>query len=210
MRLRRPALAVLSCAAVALAGCGSSGLLEGDSASELQESLAGVRTAIDDGRCSEARSAARSGSERVDELPDSVDGELRDRLRQGFDELAQRVESDCEERTTTTAPPTTTSEPEEPTLPETTTSTPSTPDIPSTTQQQTPTEPDPDPLEPVDPTDPADPDDGSGGVVPGVDGPGASERSAPGRGNGAGTDLRRRWEDFKDRVRDGLNGQGRG
>ena len=35
MRLRRPALAVLSCAAVALAGCGSSGLLEGDSASEL-------------------------------------------------------------------------------------------------------------------------------------------------------------------------------
>lgn len=210
MRLRRPVLAVLTCAAVALAGCGSSGLLEGDSASELQQSLGSVRTAIDDGRCSAARSAARAGSERVDELPDSVDGELRDRLRQGFDELAQRVESDCEERTVTTTPPTTTTTtPEEPTLPETTTSTPSTPETPSTTEPSTPTDPGTDPLEPVDPTDPVEPDDDSGGVAPGVDGPGASERSASGR-SGTAPGLRKRWKEFKDRMRDELKGEGRG
>lgn len=209
MRLRRPVLAVLTCAAVALAGCGSSGLLEGDTASDLQASLGRVRTAIDDGRCAQARSAARAGSQRVDELPDSVDGELRDRLRQGFDELAQRVESDCEEQTVTTPPTTTTTEPEEPSLPDTTTSTPATPDVPSTTEPSTPTQPDPDPLEPVDPTDEIDPEDGSGGVTPGVDGPGASERSAPGR-SGTAPGLRKRWEDFKDRARGYLNGQGRG
>lgn len=209
MRPRRSVPVVLSCAAVALAGCGSSGLLDGASASDLQDSLSRVRTAIDDGRCSEARSAARSGAASVAELPDSVDGELRDRLRQGFDELATLAASDCEPRTVTQPPTTTTTAPEEPTLPETTTSDPVQPDVPTTTPDTPTTTDDTEPLEPLEPTDPVDPDDDSGGVAPGVDGPGASERSAPGR-SGSAPGLQKRSKDPKARAKQRGTGEGRG
>lgn len=209
MRPRRSVPLVLSCAAVALAGCGgSSSLLDGSTASELQESLGRVRTAIDEGQCSQARSAARTGSERVDALPSSVDAELRDTLKRGFDELSSSVSTDCEESTptTTTTPPetTTTTTPTEPTTPE------PAPTEPTTTNTQ-PTEPitPVDPSVPEDPTDPSGPgddgDDDSGGVVPGVDGPGASERSAP-RGKGV-DDPKKRWKDFRDRAKDALKGR---
>lgn len=212
MRTRRSVPLALSCAAVALAGCGSSSsLLDGSTASELQESLGRVRAAIDEGRCSQARSAARTGAERVDALPSSVDSELRDTLKRGFDELSSSVGTDCETRTpttTTTVPTetTTTTAPTEPAEPTTTTTTPT---DPTTTDPSTPTLPD-EPVDPVDPTDPTipDDDDGSGGVVPGVDGPGASERSAP-RGRGV-DDLKQRWKDLKKRAKDAMKGRGDG
>lgn len=213
MRPRRSVPLVLSCAAVALAGCGgSSSLLDGSTASELQESLGRVRAAIDEGECAQARSAARTGAERVDALPSSVDAELRDTLKRGFEELSSSVSTDCEPQTPTTTselPPetTTTTAPAEPTAPTTTA-----PSEPTTTQSEpsTPTLPD-EPLEPdPDPTTPDDggDDDGSGGVVPGVDGPGAAERSAP-RNKGAKS-LEQRWKDFRKRARDAAKGRGPG
>lgn len=175
----RPAPLVLSCALLLLTGCGGSNLLDGSTASELQETLNTVRTAIDDGRCEEARSAARVGAERVDALPTSVDAELRRRLKEGFDELATRVRTDCKPTPTTTTEPTpTTTEAAPPTTeapvePQTTTET-----APQTTTEETTTEETPPDggLEPAPEEDQVVPDD-SGGVTPGVDGPGATERS---------------------------------
>lgn len=211
MRPRRSVPIVLSCAAVVLAGCGSSSsLLDGSTASDLQESLGRVRSAIDEGRCSQARSAARAGAERVDALPSSVDAELRDTLKRGFDELSAKVGTDCETPTTTETTPTvptettTTTTPTEPTTPtETTTTTETTTPIEPTT----PTLPDDPTTDPVDPTDPGD--DGSGGVVPGVDGPGASERSVPNGGKGA-NELKKRWNELKKRAKDAWKGRGDG
>lgn len=174
----RPAPLALSCAVLFLTGCGGSNLLDGSSASELQDSLTTVRTAISDGRCDEARSAARDGAERVGALPTSVDAELRKSLEQGFDELATLVRTDCEPPTTTTeATPTTTEvvppPTETPVEPQTTTE--SAPE--TTTEETTPEEPAPDGgLQPEPEDDEVVPDD-SGGVTPGVDGPGATERS---------------------------------
>ncbi|MDO9409515.1 hypothetical protein [Patulibacter sp.] len=211
MRLRRSVPVVLSCTAVALTGCGGSSLLDGSTASDLQASLGKVQTAIDDGRCDEARSAATAGAKRVDELPSSVDGDLKDRLKTGFQELSDRVGTDCEESTTTTTAPETTTtaptttepvEPTTPTQPETPTTT---PEDPGTTT----------PIDPpaTDPTTPADPgdggDDGSGGVVPGVDGPGASERSR-GQGPKADKPLKERLKDLRERAKKYFEGRGGG
>jgi hypothetical protein len=216
MRLRRPVPIVLSCAAVALTGCGGSSLLDGNSASELQTSLSTVRAAIDDGRCSEARSAARDGLDRVEALPTSVDAELRDRLKQGFDELTDRVRTGCETTPTTTettpTAPTITTDPVEPTDPTTTDDT--VPTDPTTTDDTVPTDPtttdDGPPTDPGPPGDDGGPGDDSGGVTPGVDGPGpgASERSAkPGKKDKT---LRERFREAEKRARDYLRGQGRG
>jgi hypothetical protein len=142
MRLPRLAPVVL-CSVVALAGCGSSNLLDGNSAEDLQASIARVESAVDDGRCEEAMAAATEGLSRVGDLPTSVDAKLRSRLRQGFEELEQRIPTDCtpQQTTTTEPPPTTTTEPP----PTTTTEPPTTttePEPDPTTTQTTPTEPD--------------------------------------------------------------------
>lgn len=199
MRPRRSVPLMLSCAAVVLAGCGGSSLLDGSSASELQESLGRVRTAIDEGRCDEARSAARAGSERVDALPSDVDAELRDTLKRGFDELSSSVETDCEPKTPTTTNTVPTETPATPAPVEPTSPPEPAPTTEPTTDEEpaTPTEPEDEPLEP-DPGEPTSPDDDgdddSGGVAPGVDGPGASERSAQ-RGKDRTKELRKRTKD---------------
>ncbi|WP_210493948.1 hypothetical protein [Patulibacter sp. SYSU D01012] len=196
---------VLTCAAAALAGCGSGkGLLDGSSAEDLQKSVSAVEQAVADGRCDEAASAAREGLQRVGDLPSSVDGALKDRLREGFRALREKADSECEERTPTTetTPPPTT----ETTPPETTETTPpeTTPDDTTTTDPDDTTTTDPgggtDPGSGPDPgsgegggttTDDGS-DDDSGGISPGVDAPGASER-------GAG--WRERTKELRDRAR---------
>lgn len=212
MRLRRSVLVVLSCTAVALTGCGGSSLLDGSTASDLQASLGKVQNAIDEGRCGEARSAANAGTKRVEDLPSSVDADLRDRLRTGFQELSDRVGTDCESTTpTTTAPETTTTAPTTPEPVEPTT--PTAPETPTTT----PEDPDTTPIDPptTDPSTPADPggddggDDDSGGVVPGVDGPGASERSR-GQGPKAAKPLKERLKDLRERAKKYFEGRGGG
>lgn len=226
MRIRTTAPLALSCAAVALAGCGSSSLLDGSSAQDLQQSLTTVSDAVDAGDCSEARKAARTGLQRVSDLPSSVDDALRSRLRTGFEELQDRIATDCESDTKTTPPVTT-----ETTPAPTTETTPAEP-APETTPETTT----PDETAPEDPTTTA-PDDGSGdggsggtdggtgtgggtddggsgddsgGVVPGVDGPGATERGVR-RLEQRGKELQKRAEkafrDLQKRARD-ARGQG--
>jgi hypothetical protein len=195
MRPRRHVPLALTCAAVLLTGCGGSSLLDGSTANELQDSLTTVRAAIDDGRCSEARSAAREGLQRVEELPSSVDSDLRRTLKDGFDELETRVGSDCEEPVTTTTAPTTTEEAPTTTVPPV--------EEPTTTQEQPETTTDEAPTDPTttDEGPTTDPDDGgfvpddSGGVAPEVDGPGATERSVRKRLE----KLRKRAEKFRGR-----------
>ncbi|MFA4929603.1 MAG: hypothetical protein WC558_13885, partial [Patulibacter sp.] len=107
-----PLIPVVLCSAVALVGCGSSNLLDGSSAEDLQASLERVKGAVDDGRCEEALSAATEGLSRVEQLSTSVDRALKSRLRQGFRELEREIPTDCTPRETTTTepPPVTTTE----------------------------------------------------------------------------------------------------
>ncbi|MEV4420368.1 hypothetical protein AB0L40_10400 [Patulibacter sp. NPDC049589] len=214
MRSRRSVPLLLSCAAVVLAGCGGSSLLDGDSASELQASLSRVRTAIDDGQCSEARTAAKSGAAKVDTLPTSVDSDLRDNLKTAFQDLSARVDSDCDE---TSSQPTSTTQPATPTTTTTDTTEPSTTTTePDDTTPLEPTTPDTQPTDPtttggIDPTDPTDPgdDDGSGGVTPGVDGPAAGQRSVP-DGKDAVKELRQKLKDARKQAEDSFRGRGPG
>lgn len=226
MRPRTSVPLALSCAAVALTGCGGSNLLDGSTAQDLQESLSSVSQAVDAGECSDARKAARTGLQRVSDLPSSVDSELRSRLRTGFEELQDRIAADCTPETTTTE--------------ETTTTTP-----PETTEETTPAEPEPEPTVPENTTPQTTPDpsttpddnsgngngnggsggtdgggsddggdvggDDSGGVVPGVDGPGAAERGVR-RFEQRSKDLRKRAEkalrDWQKRAEKNARGQG--
>lgn len=218
MRTRRSVPLVLSCAAVALAGCGGSSLLDGDTASELQSSLSKVRTAIDEGQCAEARSAAKSGAAKVDRLPSSVDADLRSNLKTGFEDLSARVATDCDATSTSETPTTTT-----PTTTETTTTQDTTPTEPdgTTTDDDTaplePTQPQTDPSGPTtsDPTDPSLPGDGSGGdgsggVTPGVDGPPAGQRSVPGDKTSGMGRLKQQLKDARKRANDVFHGRGGG
>lgn len=174
MRLPRLAPAVVL-SSVALAGCGGSSLLDGNSAEDLQASIARVEQAVRDGRCEQAMSAATEGLKRVEALPSSVDSQLRSRLRQGFRELEQRIPSDCTPReatttettpTTTTETPTTT-ETQPPTTTETTTTE-------TTTTETTPTTP-PEPTTDEVPLG----DDGSGGTAPDGSGTGETDPATP-------------------------------
>jgi hypothetical protein len=223
MRPRRFVPVLLSCAAVSLAGCGGSSLLDGGSASELQQSLSSVRSAIDAGQCAQARSAAREGARRVEQLPSSVDAELKSTLKSGFQDLTSRVASDCEDTaatpTTTEAAPTTTTAPPA----DTTTTTDQQPDTgpadPGTTDVQPLDPPTTDQGGSTDPSGPGSGDDGSGsddggddsgGVAPGVDGPGATGRAVPGGGKDAAKEFRKRLRDARKRAEQYLRGQGAG
>jgi hypothetical protein len=220
MRSSRSVLLALSCAAVVTTGCGSdSSLLDGSTADELQTSLASVQDAVDAGECSAARSAARSGLKRVDDLPTSVDAELRDRLETGFQELRSRISSDCETPTTPTE-----------TTPATTETT------PTTTEEQAPVETTPEETVPEETTteettpeptttapDTGDGsssdgdgglqqgDEGSGGVVPGVDAPGAVERGVQRleeQSRAFGARTRKALRDARKRAERAARGQG--
>jgi hypothetical protein len=225
MRPRTSVPLALSCAVVALTGCGGSNLLDGSTAQDLQQSLTSVSDAVDAGQCSAARKAARTGLQRVGDLPSSVDKDLRARLRTGFEELQDRIGTDCKAETTTEETPTTTAAPETTTetapvdpAPETTTTETTTPD--GTTTDDTTTTPD-------DGSGNGDGNgsggtgsgdgsgsgtdgggglggDDSGGVVPGVDGPGAGERGVR-RLEQRGKELRKRaekaWRDLQKNAR---------
>lgn len=230
MRPRTSVPLALSCAAVALTGCGGSNLLDGSTAQDLQQSLSSVSQAVGAGECSDARKAARTGLQRVSDLPSSVDSELRSRLRTGFEELQDRIATDCTPETTTEQTPTTTTPPE-------------------TTEETTPTQPEPEPTVPEDTSPQTTPDpsttpddssgsgsgngnggsggtdgsggggddggdvggDDSGGVVPGVDGPGAAERGVRGFEQRS-KELRKRAEkalrDWQKRAEKNLRGEG--
>ncbi len=166
MRLRRiaPHVAALALGvgAAVLVACGGSGTEAGippASAELLKDDFEDVRQAVESGRCDDVGGQLRQLGERVDNLPQSVDNELQERLRDAVNSLQERAIEECndneaDEPTTTTTeeqvpeevptvtettPTTTTEVPPETTPPETTPVEP-----PTTTPTAPPLEPPPD------------------------------------------------------------------
>lgn len=111
MRLPLPLLVLGVLAALAAgAGCGrdESKLIDRDEARPMVEDLNRVERALDDGRCSDARSALQTLSSHAAELSPRVDTKLRERLGEGIDALADQVPDECESKDDTTTGTTTT------------------------------------------------------------------------------------------------------
>jgi hypothetical protein len=154
------AAAAALCLLAVLAGCGSSDkLIPQSRASTMLDELAQVRSLSDQGECDKAAAQASKLSDRVAELPSSVDAALARRLRSGVRHLQDVIRTDCQTQPavtdtgpteTTTTPPTTT-----------TTTTPTTTTPPTTTT--TPPETTPTTTTPPETT----PGDGGGSPAPG-------------------------------------------
>jgi hypothetical protein len=183
VRLALPivALALGAAVAVGLVSCGGrdeKGLLPGDTADQIIANLDAVKADARAGDCSSAATEVAAVQQQIDELPSSVDSQLRARLAEGAQNLADVVNSPgaCESTTEATTEPTTTEESTTTTTTEkqktksttTTTSPTTTTTGPTTTTTTTPTEP----------TTGGTP--GGGGVVP--PGPGQRENTKPGEG----------------------------
>lgn len=128
----------LGFAASVLVACGgSAGLLSSNQASNLNDQLDAVSSAISSGRCVDAANAALGFSESVDGLPGSVNRRLAGNLQQGAAAIRRLTVQDCRAKTSTptdTTPPNTT-----PTNTHTT-STPTNPSTqPSTSPSKSPT-----------------------------------------------------------------------
>jgi len=161
IRASSSALAVAACAA-ALAACGGDdegGPIPQEAGDQLIDQLDQIQTLVNDGFCDEAQQVAVSFATGVNELPEEVSGELRDRLVDASSNLESLTTDQCTGATgasgeTGEVPPETT---EEPTTEETT--------EPTTTEEEEP---------------PPDEDDGGG---PPADTPGNGD---PGGGNEGG------------------------
>jgi cell division septation protein DedD len=137
MRAALPYLlaAVLGVAAAVLVACGSSAsdrkkLIPPRSADRLKTALSDVRSAVDDGNCTNAEQAIVRARDALVNLPTAVDDRLVARLRQGIDNLQQIAPDECRKNQTTSTATTT-----ETTTPETT----STPTTATTDTTTTPT-----------------------------------------------------------------------
>jgi hypothetical protein len=181
------ALALGAAVAVGLVSCGSrdkSGLVPGTNAQEIQANLSTVDELAAQGDCTDAATAVSAVKAQIDELPSSVDPQLRDRLRAGAVRLENLVNEPgaCETTTTTTSSvePTTTestTSTEKQKTKSTTTTTQST-TIPTTTSATTPTTTTP-------PGTTTGGTSGSGGgVVPPGQRKGGGDGNAPGGGGG--------------------------
>jgi hypothetical protein len=117
-----------------LVACGgNSGLLSSDQATNLNSQLAALSSAVADGNCGAAASAARSFSNGVANLPSTVNTTLVQNLGQGAQTVSQLAAEQCQSATTSSSSDTTSS-----TTPSTTTTTPTT-TTPTTTTTTTPT-----------------------------------------------------------------------
>jgi tRNA/tmRNA/rRNA uracil-C5-methylase (TrmA/RlmC/RlmD family) len=154
--LRSILLALMLAASAALVGCGGDGgpdpSISSQEAAVLVSRIDEIRDNVDVGSCLVAQDRTEELLNEIDELPDSVDQEVKNALTRGATNLLDLLEDpdQCEPRTTTTEPTTTTAptttEEEQPTTtertrPDTTTSEtePTTPT--TTTQPTTPTTP---------------------------------------------------------------------
>jgi hypothetical protein len=117
MRASRLPLAFVALAvALPLAGCGSSddqGLLTARASNRLESALEDARRAVDDGKCNEARAAARRGADRASKLSSRIDEDLQRNLQDGFNHLVDQVNQECGRDEDPKRTPTPTSTPEE-------------------------------------------------------------------------------------------------
>jgi hypothetical protein len=153
MRKFVPLGAVLVIAGVALAACGNDAeKLPSEVARQMLIDLRDARDEFDAGNCTEAADAANALDGQIRVLDSDVDGQLRNALSEGADNLNRLIAESVvclegspvdppatpttTESTTTTAPTTTT----EPTTTTTTTTEPTTTDTTTTTEPTTTTE----------------------------------------------------------------------
>jgi hypothetical protein len=175
MRMRALTLlaaAILGAAASLVAGCGDrSKLIPSGDASALRSALDEVAGATQSGDCASARAAVTRAGNVLAGLPDSVDPQLRARLRSGIANLRARVPVQCTEQTQTTTPTRTTPTQTTPTTPTQTTPTETTPtQTTPTTPTQTTTTPTQTTTTPTTPTTPdagGTTSGGTGGASPG-------------------------------------------
>jgi len=164
---------VLGVAAAALVACGSSGssrrqFIPDRSAQRMSDALDDVRSAVDDGDCTEAQQALARARGVLVNLPSSVSDRLVAQLRQGLDNLRVIAPKECaENRAKSQTQSTTETTTSETTTTETTPTTATTETTPTTTTTTTPpttttTPPTTTTLPPTPTTAPVDP---SGGVT---------------------------------------------
>lgn len=171
---RLVALALTSCAAVGVAGCGDSGanLLSSADAGSLKDTLGEVRQAVDDRDVAACRARIRQLRGEIGNLPGTVDRELRQRLREEVvTKLEPEVTKECAAPKTEQLPTVTSPTPTVPSVPATTTQAPPTPTTTAPPTDTTGTVPDTTstaipPTATAAPEEPVEPDDGTGGVSP--------------------------------------------
>ncbi|HEV2753430.1 MAG TPA: hypothetical protein VGV36_06295 [Solirubrobacteraceae bacterium] len=132
-------------AALALGACGggTEGGIPDSRADALIEDLDQVASAVSSARCDDAAAQVQSFSDRVVELPDSVDTELVTRLQEGAGLLQEQAATECEKTRSETE-----AEEEEP---------PPVQEEEAPTIEQPAPEEEPEEVEPVEPPEPADP-----------------------------------------------------
>jgi len=153
------ALLGVGAAVLAACGAGGDGTIPSASASDLKREINDVRKAVDDNRCEEVTGQVRQVDEGIDDLPPTVDDQLRNSLRDGVNRLLSAARDECDDTPTETTTETTETVPEETTTETAPTETETTPP-PTTTQPPPPPTPQPPaPPPPPPPTEPEpDPD----------------------------------------------------
>jgi hypothetical protein len=116
MRIRVvPSLAalVLGAATALLVACGGDGRIPSSDASSLKSALNRIESDYRAGRCDAAQQDVAKAQNELLNLPDSVNADLRDRLRAGISNLSERVPATCgqaQTETQETQPDTTTTD----------------------------------------------------------------------------------------------------
>ena len=104
--------ALLGTGAAVLAACSDapeSGIAAGE-ASSLKSQIEDIQQRVDDARCQALFDQLRQVDTRVDRLPSSVDAQLRQRLRDGSDNLRDAARRECEKNREAKKTETTTTE----------------------------------------------------------------------------------------------------
>jgi hypothetical protein len=145
------ALALGAAVAVALVSCGNrdtKGLLPGDTANQIVTNLDRVQQDASAGSCTSAAAEVETIQSQIDSLPSSVDPQLRARLQDGAQRLADVINSPSACEATTQASTSTTTSTESTTTKEKTKST----TTPTSTSTSTTTSTTPPPTTPIPPT----------------------------------------------------------
>jgi hypothetical protein len=141
LRLLLAALAGVACAALIACGGKTDHLIPTKNASSLEQQLSAVQSSVDQGDCVTAGSDLGNLTKAVDNLPSSVDAQLRERLTRGVAHLVDIAPDACaaKQTVTETTPAVTTdttateTQPEPEPTPTETTETPTTTEAPPET-----------------------------------------------------------------------------
>jgi hypothetical protein len=121
MRIVPPLVALLLGAATAfVVACGNDGRIPASDASRVENALNEVEADFQAGKCQDAEQAVARARGALLNLPDSVDSQLRSRLRSGVAALSERVPATCGQAQTQTQPTPTDSTPTDTTTTDTT------------------------------------------------------------------------------------------